>query len=179
MSENEIRSKRAYEWVFGRNVNGELSLGVKKNALVPAYAIGLKDVSTKQVCSSSNHTILLGSNGKTFISGSKLHGKLGKNADTGIVTMFKEVAMQKLVRQVACNDYMTLCLLQDYSLVQMSGSHAYEPKVISTLAGITITDIACGEHHSLALDSNGDVYSWGTPTSQYNKGQLGHGDRQA
>jgi hypothetical protein len=47
MDEHEIRSKRAYEWVFGRNLSGELSLGVKKNALVPAYAIGLKDVSTK------------------------------------------------------------------------------------------------------------------------------------
>lgn len=47
MDEHEIRNKRAYEWVFGRNLNGELSLGVKKNALVPAYAIGLKDISTK------------------------------------------------------------------------------------------------------------------------------------
>lgn len=52
MNEEEIRSKRAYEWVFGRNINGELSLGVKKNALVPAYAIGLSEVSTKQICSS-------------------------------------------------------------------------------------------------------------------------------
>jgi len=42
----------------------------------------------------------------------------------------------------------------------MSGSHNFEPKLISSLTGITITDIACGEHHSLALDTNGDVYSW-------------------
>lgn len=174
MDEDEIRNKRAYEWVFGRNLNGELSLGVKKNAHVPAYAIGLKDVSTKQICSSSNHTILLGSNGKTFLSGSKLHGKLGKNADTGILTIFKEVPMKNLVKQVACNDYMTLCLLQDSSVVQI---HESGPKLISALSGITITDIDCGEHHSLALDSNGDVYSWGTPTQQYNKGQLGHCDR--
>lgn len=93
------------EWVFGRNQNGELSLGVKKNVLVPAYAIGLKDVSTKQVCASSNHTILLTSNGKTFLAGSKLHGKLGKNADTGKLTIFKELYMPKLVKMVACNDY--------------------------------------------------------------------------
>jgi alpha-tubulin suppressor-like RCC1 family protein len=50
-------------------------------------------------------------------------------------------------------------------LISLSGSHDPEPKLISTLAGITITDIACGEHHCLALDSNGDIYSWGTPTS--------------
>jgi alpha-tubulin suppressor-like RCC1 family protein len=47
----------------------------------------------------------------------------------------------------------------------MSGSHDYEPKILNSLAGISIIEIACGEHHSLALDSNGDVYSWGSPTN--------------
>ena len=61
----------------------------------------------------------------------------------------------------------------------MSSAHDYEPKTITSLMGISVTQIACGEHHYLALDSNGDVYSWGTPSSQYNKGQLGHGDRQS
>jgi len=89
MDETEIKQKRAYDWVFGRNVNGELSLGVRKNALVPAYATGLKDVSTRQVATSSNHSILLSSNGKVFLAGSKLHGKLGKNSDTKPLTTFK------------------------------------------------------------------------------------------
>lgn len=62
-NEQEIRDNRAYEWACGRNVAGELSFGVKKNALVPAYAIGLKDVSTKQISCSSNHTTLLTSSG--------------------------------------------------------------------------------------------------------------------
>jgi alpha-tubulin suppressor-like RCC1 family protein len=113
MDETEIRQRRAYEWVCGRNTNGELSLGVKKNAIVPAYVIGLRDVSAKQVCSSSNHSILLSSNGKCFFSGSKLHGKLGKNNDTGKQTIFKEVAIQLPVRMVACNDYTSLFLMQD------------------------------------------------------------------
>ena len=77
---------------------------------------------------------------------------------------------------MACNDYLTLMLLEDSSIVQLAGSHDYEPKQVTSLAGIVITEIACGEHHCLALDANGDVYSWGTPTAQYNKGQLGHGD---
>lgn len=42
---------------------------------------------------------------------------------------------------VACNDYMTLCLLQDSSVVQISGAHNYEPKLLNSLAGILITDI--------------------------------------
>lgn len=178
MTEEEIRDRRALEWVCGRNVNGELSLGVKKNALVPTYCIGLKDVSTKMVCSSSNHTILLASNGTCFLAGSKLHGKLGKNADTSKLTIFKEMPLQRTVKQVACNDYQTLCLLQDSTLIQMAGSHNFEPKPLPSLMGLTITDIQCGEHHSCALDTNGDLYTWGGQTPQYNKGQLGHGDHK-
>jgi hypothetical protein len=32
----QVRDNKAYEWVFGRNKDGELSLGISKNnALVP------------------------------------------------------------------------------------------------------------------------------------------------
>lgn len=48
--------------------------------------------------------------------------------------------------------------------------------MITALAGIRITDIACGEHHYAALDANGDIYTWGNPSPQYNRGQMGHGD---
>jgi len=43
----QISENRAYEWGFVRNTDGELPLGVVKNALVPACATGLKDVSTR------------------------------------------------------------------------------------------------------------------------------------
>jgi hypothetical protein len=36
--------------------------------------------------------------------------------------------MPKLVKLVACNDYQTLCLLQDGALIQMAGMHNYVPK---------------------------------------------------
>ena len=46
--ELEIRDKKAYEWVFGRNKDGELSLGVSKNnSLVPSPTLTQKEVSTK------------------------------------------------------------------------------------------------------------------------------------
>ena len=47
MTEDEIRENHAYEWGFGKNLAGELGFGVKKNAVVPAFAIGLRDFSTK------------------------------------------------------------------------------------------------------------------------------------
>jgi len=69
-------------------MQGELSLGVTKNALIPACALGLTEVSTRQIASSSNHTILISSQGELYYSGSKLHGKVGKNADTKRILRF-------------------------------------------------------------------------------------------
>lgn len=39
-----------------------------------------------------------------------------------------------------------------------------------------ITDIDCGDFHSLALDDEGRLYSWGGGGQSYNKGQCGHGN---
>jgi len=41
-----------------------------------------------------------------------------------------------------------------------------------------VTDIACGDFHSIALDEDGRLYSWGGGGASYNKGQCGHGDEK-
>ena len=46
------------------------------------------------------------------------------------------------------------------------------PKMIETLQGKHIRDIACGSGHSAAVTSNGELYTWG----QGDHGRLGHGD---
>ena len=45
------------------------------------------------------------------------------------------------------------------------------PRMVSVLDGRAIAQVACGKSHSLALTSEGDVYSWGAGES----GQLGLG----
>ena len=44
-----------------------------------------------------------------------------------------------------------------------------QPHEITTLRGFAIAQIACGDHHSLALDDSGRVFTWGDNAS----GQLG------
>lgn len=62
---------------------------------------------------------------------------MGRNADTKKITKFTK--LQSLagvkVRQIACNDYTTLCLLEDASIVQLGGVD-HSPKVIPALAGL-------------------------------------------
>ena len=56
-----------------------------------------------------------------------------------------------------------------------SSSDPSSPYLINSLAGKNIVDIDCGDFHTMALDDQGQVYSWGGGTSTQNKGQCGHG----
>jgi len=53
--------------------------------------------------------------------------------------------------------------------------HAFSiqsPRRIESLTGSPVASVALSDHHSLALTSAGQVYSWGNGAS----GRLGHGD---
>lgn len=52
----------------------------------------------------------------------------------------------------------------------MGGSLGFEAKPVQSLAGLSITGIACGERHYAACDNNGDLYTWGAQNAQHNKG---------
>ena len=47
--------------------------------------------------------------------------------------------------------------------------------MINSLISKKIVEISCGDHHSVALSSNGELFTWGGG-GQYNRGQCGHGD---
>ena len=50
-------------------------------------------------------------------------------------------------------------------------SDANEAMGVSGLENVTITQISCGDYHGAAVDTDGNLYTWGGgKTSQYNKG---------
>jgi len=51
-------------------------------------------------------------------------------------------------------------------------SNLDRPRVIETLRGKDVVDIACGGAHSAAITARGELYTWGK--GRY--GRLGHGD---
>ena len=94
------------------------------------------------------------------------------------------------IREVACGDAHTLALSVDGKIFSWGGAGCGQlghpnihempkdsdncpfqpnPKIIETLKNITITHIACGKAHSLSIDSNGNLYTWGAGAC----GQLG------
>ena len=48
----------------------------------------------------------------------------------------------------------------------------HRPKMIESLQGKHMKEIACGSGHSSAITTNGELYTWG----QGDHGRLGHGD---
>lgn len=48
------------------------------------------------------------------------------------------------------------------------------PRLVETLQGKGVVEIACGGAHSAAITSSGELYTWGK--GRY--GRLGHGDSE-
>ena len=82
---------------------------------------------------------------------------------------------------MACGDYHTLCLIEDGSVYGWGGTlhkkvgnektaQNNEPRLVQGLVGKQISFIDCGDFHSLALDSEGRLYTWGGGGVSYNKG---------
>jgi alpha-tubulin suppressor-like RCC1 family protein len=131
MPESQIINKKAYVWAFGKNKEGELALGVNKDALLPRFVTGVKSHSAKWISSSNNHSALITQEGLLLVCGSTLHGKLGlEGVNKTNINKFQVIhaLSKKIVKQVACSDYHTLCLTEDGTVYQFGGNQVKDKK---------------------------------------------------
>lgn len=177
---NQHKVSLLYAW--GKNKNGELSLGNPKSAFEPTTlrtSVGY----ARQIASGYKHSALVNSDGLLFVTGELLHGKLGLDKEVTNIFRFQvQPHLQAMkVKQVACGSYHTLALIENgdvYSwggtLWGKTGQKSGRVSQVHILAPHRITEIACGDSHSIALSEKGDVFSWGGGGANKNKGQLGH-----
>lgn len=127
--------------------------------------------------------------------GEGTEGQLGHTpfALSGVLQQYAELAPRQLegfvLRDVACGTNHTLAVDGDGAVWSWGKSdfgkcgHGDDadckaPARVAALAGVDVVAVACGESHSLALDGDGRVYSWGWGGSWLSGGgQLGSGDR--
>ncbi|KAI9145837.1 regulator of chromosome condensation 1/beta-lactamase-inhibitor protein II [Paraphysoderma sedebokerense] len=100
----------------------------------------------KKVACGGQFSLILTESGNIWAFGSPAYGQLGQNDDGQRIVSAGRVEL----------DYKS-------SPVQIGG----------ILKNKKIIDIACGDNHSLALDSDGAIYSWG----RGDDGRLGHRDQ--
>ena len=112
---------------------------------------------------------------------------------SGVMQQYVELSPRQLeglvLRSISCGTNHTLAVDGDGQVWSWGKSdygkcghgddvECKEPKVVDALRGVDVATVACGESHSVALDTAGRVYAWGWGGSWISGGgQLGLGDR--
>jgi alpha-tubulin suppressor-like RCC1 family protein len=133
---------------------------------------------------SSMHLFVLLVNGKLFSQGLNANGQLGHNdLVTRRFPIEVRLPVDSTVVKVACGRYHSLilfsngevygCGLNKCGQLGLGDGKAVmgDIKVLMKLPLKDIRDIDAGHEHSIACDSSGRMYTWGSPVF----GQLGHG----
>jgi alpha-tubulin suppressor-like RCC1 family protein len=182
-----------YAW--GKNEYGQLGNDSTTNSPVP---VAVKTAGTPmdgktiiQIHAGYEHSLALASDGTVYAWGRNNSGQLGKNDATdahipaAVQTLGTPMA-GKVIVQLAAGNSQSMALASDGTVYtwgwnqygQLGNGTTTNSRipvaVVTTgtpLAGKTISQIAAGNAHALAMTDDGAIYSWGW--NQY--GQLGNG----
>jgi len=169
---------------FGSGFSGQLGHGDTARQETPKLIDALDDPNIVQVAAGDFYSLAVTADGDVYSFGSGAFGQLGHDNTAQQDTPKLIDALDGLnIVQVAAGDFHSLAVTDDgdvYSFGLSSDgqlghgntTQQNTPKLIDALDGLNIVQVAAGGFHSLAVDADGDVYSFGSGFS----GQLGHGD---
>ena len=140
----------------------------------------------KQIVTGDRHLLILTEDGVVYTKGSNDCGQLGNGSSTEC-DVFKDIPTLrgKPMTKVGAGFDFSAFLSQNGMVLTCGNPYhgclghgdmhqTRVPKVIEGLLQYTVTDIAVGYEHMLALTSDGDVYSWGSGRN----GRHGHGHQE-
>lgn len=125
-----------------------------------------------------------------FSFGAGFHGQLGRKFERGkrkYDTIPKLIHLDVAIRQIACGELHTAAVTDSGQVYTWGDARSHQlgyqphgftnqptPRLVDALDGAAfITQVACGQAHTVALSDRGVLFSWGSSKS----GQCGHGDR--
>ncbi|RZC72489.1 hypothetical protein C5167_047974 [Papaver somniferum] len=186
---------RVYTW--GKNKRGQLGHGDMINRDRPTIVSGLSGHKIIKAGAGRAHTVVVTNDGKSFAFGWNKHGQCGTGS---VRTEFQQSPVSSQVSEVTnvvCGGDFTVWLSSvegssiltaglpqygqlghgtdnEYNTKSSAVNLAYEaqphPKAIAAFAGKKIVKVACGTNHTVAVDFEGVVYTWGYGAY----GRLGH-----
>jgi alpha-tubulin suppressor-like RCC1 family protein len=165
-------------WIWGYNNVGQLgdSTFVNKSSPVQTIAGG---TNWKQVACGYQHTAAIKTDGTLWSWGHNTRGHLGDSTISHRSSPVQTIAGGTNWKQVACGQLHTAAIKTDGTL----WSWGYNPygqlgdntrldksSPVQTIAGGTNwKQVACGNHHTAAIKTDGTLWLWG----RNNNGQLG------
>jgi alpha-tubulin suppressor-like RCC1 family protein len=171
-------------WAWGNNKSGELGNGTTTNSSVPVQVSNLTDVIA--IAAGSQFSFAITSDGTAWAWGNDFVGQLGDGAGGfGVIsTVPVQVQVISDVIAIAGGGEHALAIQGDGTIWAWGsnsngqlgngsfGGISTVPVQVSTSTGlVTAKAIAAGEAHSLAIASDGQIWSWGLNSA----GQLGNG----
>ena len=167
---------------WGSNSNGQLGNGTTTDSSIPVLVSLPAGTIVKAIAAGFGHSLALTSFGHVYAWGWNSYGQLGNGSLIDSSTPFLVGAVGTYVfRAIAAGDYHSMA--SDGQTIFSWGQNTYgqlgngtttnnsNPVRVSLAAGTTITALAGGQDHSLALTTTGSVLSWGRNLN----GQLGNG----
>jgi alpha-tubulin suppressor-like RCC1 family protein len=168
---------------WGWNGSGQLGNGTTTSSSTPVVVSLLPGITVTAIAGGFGHSLALTSTGQVLAWGLNTSGQLGNGSTTNSSTMVAvNLPSGTTVTAIAGGAYHSLALTSTGQVLAW-GRNAYgelgngstanssTPVAVSLPSGATVTAIAGGYYHSLALTSTGQVLAWG-----YNaNGELGNG----
>ncbi|CAJ1363488.1 unnamed protein product [Effrenium voratum] len=154
---------------------------------MPRSVRGLQSKVVRSVSCGEHHVGAVSDLGVLYTWGRGQNGRLGHGGEENeLLPKAVEVLSGHSVGLVACGEFHTGCILQNAPHVYTWGlglsgrlghgdeSDRFSPTFVEALTGMQVTTLACGGHHTAAVD-HWQVMTWGGGAF----GKLGHGNRLA
>jgi len=182
---------RAGVVVWGSSECGQLGVGggpmEDGRPVQPKLVESLRSFSIRSVQCGGHHSTCLSESGEVWSFGRGASGELG-HGDLKDQYFPKQIrALQsKVIKVISCGEHHTACVSesgvvytwgrgQNGRLGHGSTENEILPKAVESLVGQHVTNVSCGDFHTMASTSNPQqVYSWGLGLS----GRLGLGDEE-
>lgn len=168
-----------YSW--GYNISGQLGNGTYNDNITPTQISSLSNITKIDV--GYNHSAALTSNGTLYVWGYNGYGQLGNgtyndNPTPTVLTLASGVTTTAIsirgfhAMALGSNGSLYTWGRNDYGqLGNGSTTQSNTPGVVTLAAGVTPVSIMGYYYHSMAVGSDGNLYSWG----RNDNGQLGNG----